>query len=100
MLSFSSKLFIPLAYFFITISSLVQSHELTFNRRGHGFLKKRLLSELPIVNLPSASSDSQTATSIISQSTASDISPTIVRVFSFVPFKGWDLTSIHSRPHL
>jgi len=77
MLSFSSKLFIPLVYLFITISSLVQSHELTFNRRGHGFLKKRLLSDLPIVNLPSASSDSQIATSIISQSTASDTSPTI-----------------------
>jgi hypothetical protein len=77
MLSFSSKLFIPVVYLFITISSLVQSHELTFNRRGHGFLKKRLLSDLPIVNLPSTSSDSQIATSIISQSTTSDTSPTI-----------------------
>jgi len=74
---FSSKLFIPLVYLFITIPSLVQSHELTFNRRGHGFLKNRLLSDLPVVNLPSASSDSQIATSIISQSTASDTFPTI-----------------------
>jgi len=74
MLSFSSKLFIPLVYLFITIPSLVQSHELTFIRRGHGFLKKRL--DIPIVNLPSASSDSQIATSVISQSTASDTSPT------------------------
>lgn len=81
MLSFSSKLFITLVYLFITIPSLVQSLELTFNRRGHGFLKKRQLSDLPIVNLPSASSDSQIASSIISQSTASDTFSTTVRVF-------------------
>jgi len=77
MLSSSSKIFITLVYLFITIPSLVQSHELTFNRRGHGFLKKRLLSDFPVVNLPSASSDSQIATSIVSQSTTSDASPTI-----------------------
>jgi len=86
MLSFSSKLFIPLVYLFITISSLVESHELTFNRRDHGtkrFLKNRSLPDvrdLPLVvnvaALPSASSDSQIATSIISQSTASVTSPT------------------------
>jgi hypothetical protein len=81
MLSFSSKLFIPLVYLFITVSSLVQSHELTFNRRGHSpkrFLKNRSLGDLPVANLaalPPASSDSQIATSITSQSTASDISP-------------------------
>jgi hypothetical protein len=84
MLSFSSKLFISLVYLFIAFSSLVQSHELTFNRRDHGpkrFLKNRSLPDPPLVAnvaaLPSASSDSQVATSIISQSTASDTSPTI-----------------------
>jgi hypothetical protein len=93
MLSFSSKLFIPLAYFFITISSLVQSHELAYNRRDHGskrFLKHRSLPDLlPIPNVaasPSASSDSQIATSVLSQSTASDTSPTTVLVL-FVSFK-------------
>lgn len=88
MLSFSSKLFIPLAYLFITIASLVQSHEINFNRRGHDdpkrFLKKRSFPDIPVVNpapaLPSASSGSQIATSIISQSTA-DTSPTTVRVY-------------------
>jgi len=79
MLSFSSTLFISLVY----VSSLVQSHELTFNRRNHGskrLLKNRFADPPPAVNipvpvLPSASSGSQIATSVISQSTASDTSP-------------------------
>jgi len=76
MLSFSSKLFISLVYLFITISSLVQSHELASNRRGHG-LRRRSLADLGnIAGLSSASSDSQIAPSIISQSTTSNISPT------------------------
>jgi hypothetical protein len=98
MLSFSSKLFIPLVYLFITISSLVQSHELTFNRRGHGskrFLRNRSVADLAITEiapLPSASSNSQIATSIISQSTASNTSPATVRVFiCFIQRLGFDL---------
>lgn len=87
MLSLSSKLFIPLVYLLISIPSPVQSHEFTLNRRGHGpkrFLKNRALDFPPVANvaaLPSPSSNSQIATSIISQSTASDTSPTTVRVF-------------------
>jgi len=81
MLAFSQKLFIPVVYLFITTSSLVQSHELAFNRRDHGskrFLKNRTLPFPPIINvaaLPSASSDSQIVTPTVSQSTASDTSP-------------------------
>ena len=77
MLSFS-RLFIPLVYLIITIPSLVHSHELTFKRR-HGSKRFRSLPDLPVVNLPSA--NSQSATSIDSQSTVSDTSPTAVRVF-------------------
>jgi len=72
MLSFS-KLFIPLVYLIITIPSLVHSHELTFKRR-HGSKRFRSLPDIPVVNLPSA--NSQSATSIASQSTVSDTSPT------------------------
>lgn len=71
-----------MVYLFITTSSLVQSHELAFNRRDHGskrFLKNRTLPQFPpIINvaaLPTASSDSQIVTSTVSQSTASDTSP-------------------------
>ena len=91
----SSKLFIPLVYLLITISSLVQSHELVFNRRDHGlkrFLKNRSLADLPVPDvLPSASSESHIATSTIPQPTASDI-PIAVRVFIyFIQRLGFDL---------
>ena len=98
MLSFSSKLFIPLVYLFITIPSLVQSHEFALNRRVHGpkrFLKNRAFPDPPVANvaaLPSPSTNSQIVTPIISQSTASDTSPTTVRVFiCFIQRLGFDL---------
>jgi len=72
MLSFS-KLFIPLVYLIITIPSLVHSHELTFKRR-HGSKRFRSLPDIPVENLVSA--NTQSATSIDSQSTVSDTSAT------------------------
>ena len=92
----SSKLFISLVYLF----TLVQSHELIFNRH-HGlkrFLKNRALPDLPVV-LPSASSDSQIATSTIPQSTASDASLVTVRVFiCFIRSLGFDLDAQQTSP--
>ena len=71
---------VPILYLLVTTSSLVQSHELTFNRhhRSKPFLKNRAFPILPPILGP-ASSDSQIATSTVSQSTTSVASPQTVR---------------------
>lgn len=86
-----SKLIIPLVCLFITISSLVQSHELPFHRRDHGskrFLKNRqVLGD--VAQNPPANSGSQTATS---HSTVLD-TPS---VRPFPSYKGLHLTCMHT----
>jgi len=89
MLSSSAKLIIPLVCLFIATSSLGQSHELALHRRDHGSIKlKRFLKNRSLqddlgsvvgnaANLPTASADSQIATSTVSQSTASDTQTTL-----------------------
>jgi len=81
MLASSSKLFIAFVCLFIATSALVQSHELSFNRRDHG--PKRFLRNP--ATLSSANSDSQTTTSTVSQSTASDTSPQTTPSLASIP---------------